>query len=66
MKNDLLLNANSGNCSVLVLLDLSAALDKVEHDTLIEHLEHCVGIQGMFYIGLTHSKWNYDIFMSFM
>lgn len=36
--NDLLINMDDGKCSVLVLLDLSAAFDTVVHDFLINDL----------------------------
>jgi len=36
----------SGNSAILVLLDLSVAFDKVDHDILLSCLEKCVGIQG--------------------
>ena len=44
--NDLLLNLDSGNCSFLMLLDLTAAFDTVDHTILLSCLEHCVGIKG--------------------
>lgn len=37
--NDLLLGADAGDSSVLVLLDLSAAFDTVDHTILINCLE---------------------------
>ena len=44
--NDLLLNLDSGNCALLMLLDLTAAFDTVDHTILLSRLEHCVGIKG--------------------
>ncbi len=44
--NDLLRAADSGHCSVLVLLDLSAAFDTIEHNILVERLRSWAGITG--------------------
>lgn len=44
--NDILLTIDSGDAAVLMLLDLTAAFDIVDHATLICRLKHCVGIRG--------------------
>ena len=44
--NDLLLAMDNGKLSVLVLLDLSAAFDNVDHDILLYRIQHVFGIQG--------------------
>lgn len=44
--NDIRLNTDSGKISVLVLLDLSAAFDTVDHAILLDRLENWVGLSG--------------------
>ncbi len=44
--NDLLLASDHGCISLLVLLDLSAAFDTIDHDILIDRLQKYTGIQG--------------------
>ena len=46
VSNDILMAADAGECSVLVLLDLSAAFDTVDHCILIDRLNSLVGISG--------------------
>ncbi|XP_053181524.1 B-cell receptor CD22-like [Scomber japonicus] len=43
--NDLLLSVDSGNSAVLVLLDLTAAFDTVDHNILLSRINTCVGIK---------------------
>ena len=44
--NDLILTVDSGTPAILVLLDLSAAFDTVDHRILLTRLENLVGISG--------------------
>ncbi len=45
--NDIRLNSDSGKISVLVLLDLSAAFDTVDHNIFLERLENWVWLSGI-------------------
>ena len=47
MLNDISLNTDSGYVSVLVLLDISAAFDTLDHRILLHRLENWVGLSGV-------------------
>ena len=44
--NDLRVSADNKNVSVLLLLDLTAAFDTIDHAILIHRLEHWIGLSG--------------------
>ena len=44
--NDILLALDDDNVSVLLLLDLSAAFDTIDHDILLTRLEKLFGLRG--------------------
>lgn len=44
--NDILLSLDSGSCCILIMLDLSAAFDTIDHDILLQRLYQVVSFQG--------------------
>ena len=46
VKNDILMNLDMGHVTLLVLLNLSAAFDTVDHDILIHRLQSLLGLRG--------------------
>ena len=44
--NDLMVNLSNGDVTMLVLMDLSAAFDIVDHDILMQGMKNRYGVQG--------------------
>ena len=46
LNNDILIAMDNGKCTIIFLLDLSAAFDTVDHDRLMYILFHEIGLRG--------------------
>uniref|UniRef100_A0A8C6PBL6 Reverse transcriptase domain-containing protein n=1 Tax=Nothobranchius furzeri TaxID=105023 RepID=A0A8C6PBL6_NOTFU len=64
VSNDLLTHSDAGNGSVLVLLDLTAAFDTVDHQLLLERLTDWVGPSGTALEWLYFSEHSFSVAVS--
>ena len=56
--NDFLIASDQGFVSVLVLLDLSAAFNTIDHQILLQRLEQLISIKGrIHFLGQPSSTW---------
>lgn len=46
VSDDILMRCDAGECSVLLILDLTSAFDTVDHHILLDRLRYWVGISG--------------------
>ena len=46
VNNDILTALDNGEITALILLDLSAAFDTVDHSSLLGRLQSCIGVGG--------------------
>lgn len=46
VKNDIVMNMDKGHATLLVLLDLSAAFETVDHTILLRRLQSLLGLRG--------------------
>ena len=49
VQNDILRTVDQGGVALLVLLDLSAAFDTIDHSILLDRMRHQLGINGVAY-----------------
>ena len=50
VQNVILLTVNNGGVAVLVLLDLSAGLDTIDHSILLDRMRHQLGVNGVAHV----------------
>ena len=46
IQSDILTALDSKQCTILVMLDLSAAFDTIDHEVMLNRLKSCIGVSG--------------------